>query len=176
MKVSDFKVFYNTDLLEPEVKIMFEKGLDYTEGSDDKLRNFKKLGLDLEERYNFIPKGRGKYIVWEIYYRKHDSSVGSFLKFLKVASEPITGRIHDMRNYLALLAAMIHEDGLVPTGPALPEPLKPIEETFSLGPGDISSFPSKVDKVGFGKNIRGMKQATRTDLTTEQQRPLTEPF
>ena len=156
MKVSDFKVFL-TQMEAEEHEIMYTKGTEYTLGSDDKLANFKNVASTT---------GLTPLQVWSVYFQKHIASILNYVKDGKIYSEPIRGRFQDARNYLALGIALIDELNAPQT-----TPLKPIEETFSLGPGDISSFPSKVDKVGFGKNIRGMKS-----LTEEQQRPLTEPF
>lgn len=75
------------------------KGVKYTEGSDDRLANFKVL----EPR---IPR----LIVWEVFFRKHLSSIFYYLKTGQNIGEDICDtHIHDCIMYLLLLEGLIKE-------------------------------------------------------------------
>ena len=53
-----------------------------------------------------------KYRVWLIYFGKHLQSVFTWMRARAVASEPLTGRITDLLNYLLIFWMMLVEDGL----------------------------------------------------------------
>lgn len=81
--------------------IVHAKRPEYTEGKIDVLANFKQVGEEME----ISPMK-----AWYVYYRKHMSSIVSFIKNPDIQlSEPILGRIEDAMNYLELLAALAKE-------------------------------------------------------------------
>ncbi len=100
MKIEDFEKFV-AKLVEEENTILHSKGIEYS-GKRDRFNNFKKLGDEL----NLDPKK----ILW-IYLKKHMDGILSYINGEYEGGEPIIGRIHDARNYLALLAGMIEEVG-----------------------------------------------------------------
>jgi hypothetical protein len=84
-----------------EHRIMDVKAIEYTQGKaeSDKLANFYGIGKDLA----MDPK----MVLW-VYMKKHLDSILCFIKNGKEFSEEkIEGRIHDARNYLAILNAII---------------------------------------------------------------------
>jgi len=88
---------------EEEHRIMGTKGMEYTAGDlqTDRLANFYRIGKEM----NLDPK-----TVLYVYMKKHWDSVLCYLKTNKEFSEEkIEGRIHDLRNYLVLLNAIIQE-------------------------------------------------------------------
>jgi len=104
MNNEKFRLFFN-ELVKDELKLIESKGIEYS-GEEDRFRNFKRIGNELDispEKICFV------------YLRKHIDGILDYLNKLDsgeeiVQSEPIIGRIHDARNYLALLAAMIGEN------------------------------------------------------------------
>lgn len=81
--------------------IVFAKRPEYTEGKTDVLSNFKQVAEEL---------GISPLDVWYVYFRKHISSIVTYVKNPDVVlSEPIFGRIKDAMNYLELLAALAKE-------------------------------------------------------------------
>lgn len=99
MKVADFKDL-TKQLLNECMAIMDTKGMAYS-GQEDKLGNFKRLAT----KYKVSP-----LLVWAIFFGKHLDSVDAYIRGEYVDSEPITGRIKDLINYLFLLNALIVED------------------------------------------------------------------
>ena len=88
---------------EEEHLIMGTKGMEYTQGDlkEDRLANFYRLSREL----GIDPK----LVLW-IYLKKHLDSIVCFIKQGKEYSEEkIEGRIHDARNYLVLLNAIIQQ-------------------------------------------------------------------
>lgn len=91
------------------IETMNKKGAEYS-GSDDKFANFKRLAV----KYN-VPVEE----IWGVYFSKHIDSIDSFVRnrrkgygiscIEKNLSEPITGRIMDAINYLAILKGIIDE-------------------------------------------------------------------
>lgn len=82
-------------------QIVLQKRPEYTEGKTDVLANFKQVAEEL---------GLDPLEVWYVYFRKHISSIVTFIKNPSVQlSEPIFGRIKDAMNYLELLAALAKE-------------------------------------------------------------------
>lgn len=75
------------------------KGLSYS-GLDDKLGNFKRLAVML----NLDPKE-----VWFVYFVKHFDAITAYIRGEYHDTEPIYGRILDMRNYCDLLFALVKE-------------------------------------------------------------------
>lgn len=85
-----------------ERETMVGKGREYTIGSDDKLANFKNVARDC---------GLTPLQVWFVYASKHWASICNFVKDgVEASNEPIDGRIMDMRNYLALMQAIVQEN------------------------------------------------------------------
>ena len=89
-------------MIEEEKAVMVGKGTEYCESQPDRLFNFKNIAAEI---------GLDPIQVWFIYFRKHISSIISYVKLGgKVTSnEPIEGRIMDCRNYLALLRGLIED-------------------------------------------------------------------
>ena len=86
-----------------EHETMGVKGFEYTEGKGnaDRLTNFKTIAKEL---------GISPFIVWYVYFRKHISSIVTFIKTGETKStEPFESRIMDARNYLALLRGLYEE-------------------------------------------------------------------
>ena len=92
-----------TKMEEEEHRILGVKGKEYTQGDDetDRMANFYRLAGELD----IDPK----MILW-VYLKKHIDSIVCYIKNNKEYSEEkIEGRIHDARNYLALLNGIIQE-------------------------------------------------------------------
>lgn len=93
-------------LFESRIKALTEtrntKGRKYTEGDEDRLKNFK----DLEPRVD-------RLVVWEILFHKHWSAIQYFLKTKQNIGEDICDtHIHDCIMYLHLLEGLIKEKQL----------------------------------------------------------------
>ena len=102
--------FYDTieELIDECLEIMKAKGLAYS-GKDDSFANFKRVAKNLS---------MSQYQVWYVYFAKHLDSLASWIREEYSDSEPITGRIKDLINYLFLLYGMIKEK----KGIGCPEP------------------------------------------------------
>lgn len=87
-------------LLEKCLETLKKKGADYTQGSPDRLHNFRTVGQFLG-----LPMER----VWSVYFYKHLSAIFRFCKEGQVESEPIEGRIMDCIVYLLLFAKIVAE-------------------------------------------------------------------
>jgi len=88
-------------IYEEELRILKEKGREYSQGDDDRLHNFKQGAKDM---------GLHPFNVWYIYFYKHYASIISYIKSGKEFSdESIQGRIADARNYLLLFQALIED-------------------------------------------------------------------
>jgi hypothetical protein len=95
------------------INIMQTKGSEYS-GSDDKFANFKRLA-----KMQDIPMES----IWLTYFMKHSDSLVSFIRRINkgesvtsieaTLSEPISGRIGDMINYLFILKGIIDEHRLM---------------------------------------------------------------
>ena len=94
--------FYDTieELIDECLEIMKAKGLAYS-GKDDSFANFKRVAKNLS---------MSQYNVWYVYFAKHLDSLASWIREEYSDSEPITGRIKDLINYLFLLYGMLEED------------------------------------------------------------------
>jgi len=94
--------FYDTieDLIDECFEIMKAKGLAYS-GKSDSFANFKRVAKNLS---------MSPYNVWYVYFAKHLDSLASWIREEYSDSEPITGRIKDLINYLFLLYGMIKEN------------------------------------------------------------------
>lgn len=100
MKPVDFDKLLD-EMISEEQSVLKSKGNEYTQGGDDRLKNFKTLALEI---------GVSPLVVWFIYMKKHVDSVASYVKNGKVLSdEPIQGRLMDIRNYCALGRALIDD-------------------------------------------------------------------
>ena len=107
MNTKEFFEFYEK-LIEEEKRILGLKGFEYCGGNEDKFANFKRIAKEL---------GLHPIEVLWVYATKHKDSITTFIKNKKVYSdEDIIGRIHDLRNYLALLAGLIEECRNLPEG------------------------------------------------------------
>lgn len=91
------------DSLEKVSNLMLTKGPDYTQGADDRLQNFKKVGASL---------GVSPEIVWGVYAGKHWEAVTSYIRGI-TESEPIESRIYDLIAYLLILRCL-HEENKKP--------------------------------------------------------------
>lgn len=100
MKVSDFFKMAENDFAD-EMELMSVKGKEYTVSDADKLKNFKSIA----ERMKCEPE-----FVCMVYLLKHMDSIRNYvLTGTEASDEPIAGRIHDARNYLLLLKAILQE-------------------------------------------------------------------
>ena len=99
MTLDDFDIFF-TSMIERERALLTQKGQEYS-GKEDRHANFKRLAKQL----NLTPE----IILW-VYLTKHLDGILSYIRGEYTGSEPIIGRIHDARNYLALLAGMIDHE------------------------------------------------------------------
>lgn len=88
-------------MVNEEAVIMSTKGKDYTQNSEDKLANFKiaakEIGIKPEQ-------------VIYTHMKKHWAALITYIKTGKLKGEPIESKILDIRNYLALLRALIEEN------------------------------------------------------------------
>ena len=104
MTLKEFDQFWQ-QLCEDEHQLLQGKGIEYS-GENNRFRNFEKLGTELELH--------PAKIAW-IYLKKHLDSLLSYInklddpKYKEQISEPILGRIHDARNYLALIGGMLND-------------------------------------------------------------------
>lgn len=97
MNGKEFLNYYNK-LIKDEIKIFTLKGNEYS-GEKNRHKNFEGLAEEL----NLHPIE----VLW-VYAAKHKDSIATFIKDKKVYSnEDISGRVSDLRNYLALLGGMI---------------------------------------------------------------------
>lgn len=84
-----------------ERELLRAKGHDYTRADLDRLYNFKSVA----ERLGLTPLQ-----VWGVYFEKHVLSVETLIKTGRLESEPIQGRIDDVRCYALLLEALIADN------------------------------------------------------------------
>ena len=106
MTAKEFLEFYEK-LVEEEKKIFTLKGKEYS-GEINRFSNFERIAEEL---------GLHPIEVLWVYATKHKDSISTFIKEKKVHSnEDIIGRIHDLRNYLALLAGLIVKCRNLPKG------------------------------------------------------------
>src|SRR5438094_1418044 len=102
----DFKTKENlvNKLFQECLEIQNKKGPDYA-GTTNALSNFKRNAEQL---------GLTKYQVWAIYFNKHIDAIMMSIKRCpsqpQVESEPLTERIRDAINYLALLLCLLEEE------------------------------------------------------------------
>lgn len=77
------------------------KGLKYTEGSGDRLANFKKEAAEI---------GLTPLQVWSVYFGKHLSAIKHYLKTGQNIGEDICDtHIHDCIMYLFLLEGLVKD-------------------------------------------------------------------
>jgi hypothetical protein len=74
------------------------KGQEYIRHEADQVANFKRIAAGL---------GVSPLLVWAVYAHKHWDAIISFLNTGTEGSEPITGRLDDLINYLHLLEALL---------------------------------------------------------------------
>ena len=89
------------DLNEEEYNINVTKGEEYAIENEDALNNFKQVA----EMLGTTPR-----MVCAIYMYKHFCSIMNHAKRGDVLSEPIEGRILDLRLYAALYLALTREE------------------------------------------------------------------
>ena len=80
--------------------LLITKGHDYTQGSNDRLLNFKEVAQ---------LTGMTPLQVWAVYWMKHVFAICTYIKFNKLTSENIESRFLDEANYSVLGAALITE-------------------------------------------------------------------
>jgi len=100
----DVEVFFKwaKEQSDKELKIMAEKGREYTINDRDKLKNFKHIA----ERVKLRPVQ-----VAMVYFLKHVDSLTNYVnEGVEASTEPIEGRLMDIRNYTLLIGALIKED------------------------------------------------------------------
>jgi len=90
------------------ISLSATKGVEYTQGDDDRLANFKRAGESL---------GLPPLAIWMVYSSKHFDSIQSYVKDAiagkpRLLSEPIEGRAMDLILYLVLFIGLVmeHED------------------------------------------------------------------
>lgn len=88
------------DTLAEVKKLMATKGPDYTQGSQNRLQNFYKVGNAL---------GVPPLVVWGVYAGKHWEAIMSFIRGIR-ESEPVDTRIFDLISYLLIVRCIIHEE------------------------------------------------------------------
>lgn len=79
--------------------VLDSKGKAYS-GDEDYFANFKRIASDL----NINPE-----TVWYVYFSKHLDALKTYLSGNYCDSEPISGRIIDLINYLILLKVYTEE-------------------------------------------------------------------
>jgi len=108
-----------------EHDILDLKGKDYTQGSEDILKNFKTTARALVpvmegflariSLHSTLPREDTEKlaikVVWYTFFKKHLDAILSYLCSGVVESEGLVGRITDARNYLLLGAAIFKEWG-----------------------------------------------------------------
>ena len=101
MKSDDLLKVINEEILPVCFQIMSTKGEAYS-GLEDKLGNFKRCAKLADVS---VEKA------WYIYFVKHFDALSSYIRGEYKDSEPISGRIIDLINYLFLLTAILKEQG-----------------------------------------------------------------
>lgn len=90
-----------------EKAVMAVKGADYAEGmgemEEDRLANFKLVNILL------AGAPMDQTTACAVYLIKHIAAVCKAVRERKLASEPLKGRLVDLRNYVLLLEANFHE-------------------------------------------------------------------
>ena len=88
------------------IDLIRAKNSDYTEGNGkrDRIAHFRSASADLK-----LPMMK----IWQVFIRKHWSTVQKFANGGEIESEPIDGRINDIINYMVLLAAIIEDEKTV---------------------------------------------------------------
>lgn len=99
MNQADFEAFTEA-FLNDTARLLVSKGAEYA-GSADRLANFKRgaalTGCTAEQ-------------VCFIYLSKHYDALATFIREgEKPGAEPIMGRLHDLANYVLLMAALVRE-------------------------------------------------------------------
>ena len=82
------------------IETFHRKGADYTQGSVDRLKNFRDVARDTDQ-----PMIKA----WYTYAYKHWSAVVSFVKHGQVESEPIEDRLMDVIVYCLLATKIVKE-------------------------------------------------------------------
>ncbi len=85
------------------IDLIRAKNSDYTEGKGDRDRiaHFRAAAKDLE-----LPMLK----IWQVFVRKHWSTIQKFANGGTLESEPIDGRINDIINYMVLFAAIVEDE------------------------------------------------------------------
>lgn len=139
MDTKEFNQFFK-QLIDEERTLIEQKGHDYTQGDEDRLINFKRVGSLL---------GLKPIQVWAVYFYKHVDAILTYVKKGKLESvESLEGRFQDARNYLLLGLALISEEKgnmkiVAPSGKISEEdlvvnPAKPLKEL------NLKDYPGEV--------------------------------
>ena len=99
MKAKDLYRIIDEEIQPKCRAIMESKGEAYS-GIEDKLGNFKRVAKSL---CMTVPE------VWSVYFHKHIDSLDAWVRKEYNDSEPILGRLLDLRNYIDLLYCWIKE-------------------------------------------------------------------
>ena len=118
--------FYDTieELIDECLEIMKAKGLAYS-GKSDSFANFKRVADNL---------CMSRFQIWAVFFHKHVDALDSWVREEYSDSEPITGRIKDLINYLFLLYGMIRENSREGIGCPESETLVEIDEEGRVHP------------------------------------------
>lgn len=122
------------DTLHEIFKLSKSKGREYTQGSNDRLSNFKKLA----DEYGVHP-----LVVWGVYWGKHVDAIKTYVRDSsepvgREYSESIESRFHDMILYGFLGLALVREY-VVEGEDFLIEQLKKVNEIHGTVPEDFDS-------------------------------------
>lgn len=87
------------------IDLIKKKNSDYTQGESkrDRVAHFREAAKELK-----LPMMK----IWQVFVRKHWAAVNKFANGGNLESEPISGRIHDIINYMVLFAAIIEDEKL----------------------------------------------------------------
>lgn len=90
-------------------KLEATKGKEYTDGSSDRLENFKSEGKNI---------GISELAIWSVYASKHFRSIQSYIRNdgKIFSNEPIEGRIDDLILYLLLLKGLVKDRNMNTVG------------------------------------------------------------
>ena len=90
-----------SEICESCIKILEDKGQDYSDADNDRLSNFKEVG-------NLL--GVSAKEVWAVYFLKHIFAILTWASGKELQSESLRGRVEDAINYLVLGYALWIEE------------------------------------------------------------------
>lgn len=126
-------------LVERTTKHLYElsasKGKEYTDGSADRLENFKSEAKNC---------GITELQIWSVYASKHYRSIQSYIRHggKVFSNEPIEGRIDDLLLYLLLLKGLIVDS-------KVDEPANLIDYNISLPGNKIKTCRLTPDEINY---------------------------